>query len=159
MVKLIEEFRRGWHGTSQPAPIFNVGFAATCLALSTAARWGFALIRPDIFFTPYIPAVFFATALGGLRVGIATAIVGGTLGVTVSFSNAPADFTRMVLLAIYLIVCGLTIWGIEHYRSIASQQREISRRLIREEEYRKLAGSTANLGRHRSAVTGDVRDR
>jgi two-component sensor histidine kinase len=138
MVKLIEEFRRGWHGISQPTPIFNVGFAAACLALSTAARWCFALIRPDIFFTPYIPAVFFATALGGLRIGIATAIVGGTLGMTVSFSNAPADFARMVLLATYLIVCGLTIWGIEHYRSIASQQREISRRLIREEEYRKL---------------------
>src|SRR5260370_18867159 len=138
MVKWMEEFRRGWHGISQPTPIFNVGFAAACLALSTAARWGFALIRPDIFFTPYIPAVFFATALGGLRIGIATAIVGGTLGATVSFSNAPADFTRMVLLATYLIVCGLTIWGIEHYRSIVSQQREISGRLIREEEYRKL---------------------
>jgi two-component sensor histidine kinase len=138
MVKLIEEFRRGWQGTSQPTPVFNVGFAAACVALSTAARWGFALIRPDIFFTPYIPAVFFATAFGGLRVGIATAIVGGTLGVTVSFSDAPADFARIVLLAIYLIVCGLTIWGIEHYRSIAAQQREISRRLIQEEEYRKL---------------------
>ena len=41
-------------------------------------------------------------------------------------------------LVIYLIVCGLTIWGVEHYRSIASQQREISKRLIQEEEYRKL---------------------
>src|SRR3984893_2570983 len=138
MVELIEEFRRGWHGISQPTPIFNVGFAAACLALSTAARWGFALIRPDIFFTPYIPAVFFATAFGGLRVGIATAIVGGTLGVTVSFSDAPADFARIVLLAIYLIVCGLTIWGIEHYRSIAAQQRQIAKSLIREEEYRKI---------------------
>ena len=41
-------------------------------------------------------------------------------------------------MAIYLIVCGLTIWGVEHYRSIASQQRQISKRLIQEEEYRKL---------------------
>ncbi len=82
--------------------------------------------------------MFFATAFGGLRVGIATALVGGTLGVTVNFSNSPADFARMALLAIYLIVCGLTIWGIEHYRSIASHHREISKRLIREEEYRKL---------------------
>src|SRR5450756_453500 len=44
----------------------------------------------------------------------------------------------MALLAIYLIVCGLTIWGVEHYRSIASRQRDISKRLIQEEEYRKL---------------------
>ena len=35
-------------------------------------------------------------------------------------------------------MCGLTIWGVEHYRSIAAHQREISRRLIQEEEYRKL---------------------
>jgi two-component sensor histidine kinase len=138
MVKLIEEFRRGWRGTSQPSPLFSAGFAACCLLLSTAARWCLVVIRPDVFFTPYIPAVFFATAFGGLRVGIATALVGGTLGVTVNFSDAPVDFARMALLVIYLIVCGLTMWGIEHYRSIASQQREISRRLIREEEYRKL---------------------
>src|SRR6266481_7908213 len=108
MVKLIEEFRRGWHGISQPTPIFNVGFAAACLALSTAARWGFALIRPDIFFTPYIPAVFFATALGGLRIGIATAIAGGALGVALNFGAGTADSARIVLLMIFWVVCGFT---------------------------------------------------
>src|ERR1700675_2561373 len=138
MVKLIDEFRRGWHGTSLPSLLFSVGFAASCLALSTAARWCLSLIRPDVFFTPYIPAVFFAAAFGGYRVGIATALLGGALGATVNFSDAQADFARMALMVIYLIVCGLTIWGIEHYRSVALHQREISKRLIREEEYRKL---------------------
>jgi two-component sensor histidine kinase len=138
MVKLIDEFRRGWHGTSQPSLLFSVGFAASCLALSTAARWCLSLIRPDVFFTPYFPAVFFAAAFGGYRVGIATALLGGVLGATVNFSDAQADFARMALMVIYLIVCGLTIWGIEHYRSVALYQREISKRLIREEEYRKL---------------------
>ncbi len=138
MVKLIDEFRRGWHGISQPSPLFSIGFAVSCVALSTAARWGLSQIRPDVFFTPYIPAVFFATAFGGYRLGTATALLGGVLGVTANFSDAPADFARMALLVIYLIVCGLTIWGIEHYRSVALHQREISRRLIEEEEYRKL---------------------
>src|SRR3982751_1843445 len=138
MVKLIDEFRRGWYGISRPSPLFSIGFAVFCVALSTAARWCLSLIRPDVFFTPYIPAVFFATAFGGLRVGIATAILGSTLGATVNFSDARADFARMALMVIYLIVCGLMIWGIEHYRSIASQQRDISRRLNKEEEYRKL---------------------
>jgi two-component sensor histidine kinase len=138
MVKLIDEFQRGWHGTSQPSPLFSIGFAASCLALSTAARWCLSLIRPDVFFTPYIPAVFFAAAFGGYRVGIATALLGGVLGATVNFSDAQADFARMALMVIYLIVCGLTIWGIEHFRSIALHQREISKRLIEEEEYRKL---------------------
>jgi len=138
MVKLIEEFRRGWQGTSQPSPLFSIGFAASCIVLSTAARWCLSLIRPDVFFTPYFPAVFFATAFGGSRVGIATALVGGILGSTLNFSDASADFARLALLVIYLIVCGLTIWGVEHYRSIASHERQISRRLIEEEEYRKL---------------------
>jgi two-component sensor histidine kinase len=138
MGKWIDEFRRGWQGISQPSPLFGIGFAAFCLALSTAARWCLALIRPDVFFTPYIPAVFFAAAFGGFRIGIATALVGGALGVTVNFSNSSADFARFALLAIFLVVCGLTIWGIEHYRSVAAQQRDIARRLIQEEEYRKL---------------------
>ena len=96
------------------------------------------MIRPDVFFTPYFPAVFFATAFGGPRIGAATAMLGGALGLTVSFSEAQPDFARLTLLAIYLLVCGLTIWGVEHYRSIASQQRAISKRLIQEEAYRKL---------------------
>jgi two-component sensor histidine kinase len=138
MVELIDEFRRGWQGISRPSLLFSVGFAVSCIALATAARWCLSLIRPDVFFTPYIPAVFFATAFGGFRVGIATAILGAALGATVNFGGGTADFARMALMAIYLIVCGLTIWGIEHYRSIAAQQREISKSLIQEEEYRKL---------------------
>jgi two-component sensor histidine kinase len=134
----INEFRRGWQGIAQPSPLLSVGFAACCLALSTLARWSLAMIRPDVFFTPYIPAVFFAAAFGGLRVGAATALAGGLLGVTVNFSNASTDFARLALLAIFLVVCALTIWGIEHYRSVANRQRDIARRLIKEEEYRKL---------------------
>jgi len=138
MVKLIDEFRRGWQGISQPSPLFGIGFAACCIALATAVRWCLSLIRPDVFFTPYFPAVVFATAFGGSRAGIATAVVGGILGVTVNFSDATADFARFALLIIFLAVSGLTIWGVQHYRSIASQQRQIAKRLIQEEEYRKL---------------------
>ena len=138
MVKLIDEFRRGWHGTSRPSPLFGIGFAAGCLAVSTAARWCLSMIRPDVYFTPYFPAVFFATAFGGYRIGIATAILGGLLGVAMDFGDAPIDFARLALLVIFLAVCSLTIWGVEHFRSVASKQREISKRLIREQAYRKL---------------------
>src|SRR5580704_10858770 len=138
MTQLNDELRRAWQGISQPSLLFGIGLATGLLALSTAARWGLSLIRPDVFFTPYMPAVFFAAALGGARIGIATALVGGALGVIVNFSNTVPDSARLVLLIIYLIVCGLAIWGIEHYRSMVSNQREISKRLIREEEYRKI---------------------
>jgi two-component sensor histidine kinase len=119
--------------------LFSVVFSAGCLAVSTAARWLLAIIRPDVYFTPYFPAVFFATALGGYRVGIATAALAGGLGAATNFGDAPSNFfPRLVLLIIFAIVSGLTIWGVEHYRSVAANQREISKRLIREEEYRKL---------------------
>jgi two-component sensor histidine kinase len=138
MTKLIDEFRHGWQGISQPSALFSMGFAILCLGSATTARWGLAQIRPDVFFTPYFPAVFFATAVGGFRIGIATAIAGGTLGVFVNFSNTVADPARFALLLIFWAVCGLTIWGVEHYRTIVAQQREIAKRLIQEEEYRKL---------------------
>jgi two-component sensor histidine kinase len=137
MVKWLDEFRRGWQGT-QPSPLFSVGFAVACIGLSTVARWCLSLIRPDVFFTPYFPAVVFATAFGGYRIGIVTALAGGMLGVTLDFSDATTDFARFALLLIFLTVCSLTIWGVEHYRSVAAQQREIAKRLIQEEEYRKL---------------------
>jgi two-component sensor histidine kinase len=39
---------------------------------------------------------------------------------------------------LYWAVSALTIWGVEHYRSLLIEQRRISKRLIEEEEYRKL---------------------
>jgi len=138
MKKLIDEFRRGWQGISQPSLLFSTGFAAGCLGLSTIARWGIAHIRPDVFFTPYFPTVFLAAAVGGARIGIATAIAGGLLGLIVNFSSAPVDAGRLALLAIFWAVCGFAIWGVEHYRKVLTQQREDAKRLIEEEEYRKL---------------------
>jgi len=138
MAKSIDEFRRAWQGISQPPLVLGIGFAVSCLTLATAARWCLALIRPDVYFTPYFPAVFFATAFGGLRIGIATALAGCALGMTIDFTGPSADWARAALALIYLVVCALTIWGIEHYRSIASRQRQIAGSLIQEEEYRKL---------------------
>jgi len=138
MTKLIDEFKRGWQGISQPSALFSMGFAGCCLALATVARWGLAQIRPDVFFTPYIPAVFFATAFGGFRIGFATALAGGALGVGLNFSDAAVDSARFALLLIFWAVCGITVWGVEHYRTMVAQQRQIAKRLIQEEEYRKL---------------------
>jgi two-component sensor histidine kinase len=138
MGKLIEEFRRGWRGIAQPSPLFGIGFAACCIALSTLARWWLSLIRPDIFFTPYVPAVVFATAFAGWRLGAATTIAGGLLGLALNFGNTSTDLARVALLVVFLVVCGFTIWGIEHYRAVAARQREIAKRLSEEEEYRKL---------------------
>ena len=138
MKQLTDKFRDGWQGISQPSLPFSMGFAAGCLVLSTIIRWGFAQLRPDVFFTPYFPAVFLAAAVGGARVGFATAIAGGVLGFIVNFSNTAPDSARVALLVIFWAVCGFAIWGVEHYRTIVTQQRANATRLIEEEEYRKL---------------------
>jgi two-component sensor histidine kinase len=138
MAKWIDEFRRSWQGFSQPSPLFSIGFAACCLVLATLARWCLSLLRPDTFFTPYFPAVFFAAAFGGPRIGIATALIGGTLGIALNFNGTAIDPARIVLFMIFLLSCGFTLWGIEHYRVVAIRHRDIAKRLIEEEEYRKL---------------------
>jgi two-component sensor histidine kinase len=138
MARWTDEFRRSWLGTAQPSLPLGLGFAAFCLALATAARWALTLIRPELAFAPYFPAVLFATAFGGFRIGLATAAVGGLLGMALNFGDPPADFAQPVLLLIYLLVSGLIIWGAGHYRSITSHYREISKRLTEEEAYRKL---------------------
>src|SRR3954471_19253921 len=124
MARWAEEFRRGWQGISQPSLLLRFGFAAFCLAVATAARWGLTLIRPELAFAPYFPAVLFATAFGGARIGLVTAAAGAVLGVAVSFDHPPPDAARPLLLLIYVTVSGLIIWGTSHYRSIASHYRE-----------------------------------
>lgn len=138
MAKWTDEFRQCWQGNSQPSALLATCFALLCLVLATAARFGLAQIRPDVFFTPYLPAVFFATAFGGYRIGIAAALASGFLGVILNFSSATVDPARFALLIIYWVVCGIAIWGVEHYRSLVAQQREVAKRLLEEEQYRKL---------------------
>src|ERR1700747_846732 len=98
MRQWVDELRRGWQGISQPPLALGAGFAALCLALATLARWSLSLIRPDVFFTPYISAVFFDTAFGGAQIGLLTALAGGALGLSLSFGSGPADFARIALL-------------------------------------------------------------
>jgi two-component sensor histidine kinase len=138
VMKLIDEFRHGWLGISQPSALFSIGFSVFCLALATAARWGLAQLRSDVFFTPYIPAVFFATAVGGTRLGLPMAVVSGALGIALDFGETTAGSARIALLVIFWVVCALTIWGVQHYRSTVARQREDAKRLGEAEEYRKL---------------------
>src|SRR3569832_938751 len=101
MGKLIDEFRRGWQGTAPPSLGLRIAFALACLLVATLTRWALANVRPDVYFTPYFPAVFFAAAFGGFRIGFVTALIGGVLGGAVNFSDAMADHARFALLALY----------------------------------------------------------
>jgi len=138
MTRLIDDIVRIWRGEQQPSLAWSGTFAAMCLLIATAFRFGLAYVRPDVFFTPYIPAVFFATAMGGSAIGIATAIIGAALGVSVDFGGAELDVARVTLMVLYLAVALSVVWGVSHYRTIATKQREIAKRLSEEEGYRKL---------------------
>src|SRR3954447_23515470 len=104
-----DEFRRGWLGISQPSLPLGLGFAAFCMVLATAARWALTLIRPELAFVTYFPAVLFATAFGGFRIGLVTAVAGCLLGTFLSFGDPPSDAALPLLLLIYVTVSGLII--------------------------------------------------
>jgi two-component sensor histidine kinase len=65
-------------------------------------------------------------------------VAGGMLGLMLDFGGTSTGLAKLALLAIYLAICAITIWSVDRSRSIAIRQREISKRLIDEEKYRKL---------------------
>lgn len=138
-MKSIDEIRRRARSSSV-IPLTGAGFAVTCLVLATGLRWAVAFLHTDALFMLYLPAVFCATITGGLWIGVATAVIGGMLGVGIDFSGAGAgaDATRLVLLGPYLAISALTMWGVEHWHGEQIERRRVLKRLGEEEAHRKL---------------------
>jgi two-component sensor histidine kinase len=134
----LTQFQQVWRGEREPTPALAYGFVIICLVLATAARWGISLIRADVPFSLYYPAVLLTTVFGGVRVGVYAAILGAILGAAVDFPDAPTERARIALLAIYAVVAGLIIWAARHYRSVALYYRDLSEKLQKEEAYRTL---------------------
>ncbi|WP_438276144.1 sensor histidine kinase [Nitrobacter sp.] len=138
MANWIEEFRHGWQGVSEPPAILGLGLAAVCLTLSTAFRFGISMLRPDVPYSPYLPAVFVAAAFGGERAGIAAAVGGAILGLMLDFGGAAQGLAAAVLIAVYSIVSALVILGIRRHRSLVTHYRELTARLDKEQHYREF---------------------
>ena len=137
-MKWIDEFRDAWRVQVEPSMTIKVLFSAFCLLAATIVRFGFSFIRSEVPYSPYYPAILFATIVGGIRTGIVTAIAGGALGFASTFDETLSITTKASLLIIYLLVSGLVVWGAEHHRLIVSHYRRLSKRLTDEENYRKL---------------------
>jgi two-component sensor histidine kinase len=137
-MKWISEFRDGWRGRIEPSSASKMSFALVCLLVATLVRFGFSIIRSDVPFSPYYPAILFATIFGGVRTGVTTAAIGAALGFTLNFGTAVSNTAKASLVAIYAIVSLLTIWAAEHHRLTASHYRRLSKSLVKEEDYRKL---------------------
>ena len=184
MVKLIDEFRQGWQGISRTSSLFNIGFAASCIVLATAARWCLSLLRPDVFFAPYFPAVFFATAFGGYRIGIATAIAGRHARPDPEFWRLPRSILRRLVLSGNLCDrvrphdLGRRALSIDRHEAAGNLETTDPGRRLSQARRRRAstpaekqivdrsrrtspgaARSTANLGPNRPTDAGAVRDR
>jgi two-component sensor histidine kinase len=137
-MKWVDEFLDAWRGRTDPSFGLKMSFAAFCLVEATVLRYGFSLIRSDVSFSPYYPAILFATFFGGVWTGIITAIFGGALGFGIDLGEPVSSTTKTSLLPLYAIVSGLAVWGAEHHRLIVSHYRSLSQKLVDEEAYRKL---------------------
>jgi K+-sensing histidine kinase KdpD len=111
--------------------------AAILVAAASLIRWALGFLGAVLLpFTTYFPAVLFATYLGGLRVGIFAAILGGLIGWGAFMPSHFAFFAltreHQLELATYVFACILIVWSANSYRRLAD-------RLQDEERLRKLA--------------------
>jgi len=152
------------------------------LAVSTAARWCLSLLRPDVFFTPYFPAVFLPPR-SAVPDRDCDGYPGRVSGVVLNFGDAPTDFGQGRAVGhLYDRVRPQRFGASSTIDRSRQSSEKIAKRLIREEAYRKAhrrrtstpaekqiigpftpcftdpAGSTANLGRYRPADAGTVGD-
>jgi two-component sensor histidine kinase len=123
--------------------------AGALVALATLIRWGLGFFgTPFLPFTTYYPAVLFATYIGGSRVGIFSAILGGLIGWW-AFMPKYFFFTsgRELELLMYVLACGFIIWGADNYRRLAErlQKEEDLRKLVVEELAHRLKNKIATI--------------
>jgi two-component sensor histidine kinase len=144
---------RAWYKNNRVDGKFRVSpgtaeayVAATMLiVLGAVVRWGLGFLgTPFLPFTTFFPAVLFATYIGGLRVGIFAAILGGLIGWG-AFMLPHWDYfyltrARELELLTYVLACALLIWGAESYRKLAArlQDEEILRKIAVEELAHRL---------------------
>jgi hypothetical protein len=108
----VNEFLNGWRGRSDPSFALKMAFSAFCLVEATLLRFAFYLIQGDVAFSPYYPAILFATFFGGVWSGIITAIFGGVLGFGLDFGEPVSSTVKTSLLSLYAIGSGLAVWGL-----------------------------------------------
>jgi two-component sensor histidine kinase len=123
--------------------------AAAFVVLASLIRWGLGFFgTPFLPFTTYYPAVLFATYVGGSRVGIFSAILGGLIGWW-AFMPEYFFFTRgrELELLMYVLACGFLIWGADNYRRLAErlQKEEDLRKLVVEELAHRLKNKIATI--------------
>lgn len=121
-----------WRERLLPGSAEAYALATFFVAVAGIVRWGLSFISNDIFiFAAFYPAVLFATYIGGLGVGIFSAVLGALIALWAFMPHPLTEGVEIKLLA-YACSSTLIIWGAEHYR-------RLRKRLEDEEKFRKLA--------------------
>ena len=121
-----------WPERPAPGSAKAYAVAASLVVVAALIRWGLSFISADIFlFAAFYPAILFATYIGGPRVGVFAAVLGGAIAWGDFVPHPPSVGVQIKLLG-YLLSSILIIWGADHYR-------RIRKRLEDEEKFRKLA--------------------
>ncbi len=81
-----------------------------------------------LFFTPYFPAILFATLLGGVGPGVVALVLGigfewWAFLLPSSFGFAAPNLGQMLHLALYVIAASFVIWIAEDYRRLLAVSR------------------------------------
>ena len=126
-----------WHKYFPRGSVQTFAAATVLVAFATLVRAALAFLGdPLLPFTTYYPAVLFATYVGGLRVGLFAAFLGGIIGWWAFLPPhsvfLPVSFADQLEMVTYVFACALLIWGAENYRRLVHLLRD-------EENFRKLA--------------------
>jgi K+-sensing histidine kinase KdpD len=131
------DLRTFWHEHFPRGSAQTVAAATVLVALATLVRFGLGFLDDLLLpFTVYYPAVLFATYIGGLRVGVYSAILGGLVAwwafLPPHFIFFPISYSDQLNMVTYALACALLIWGADSYRKLVHLLRD-------EENFRKLA--------------------
>jgi two-component sensor histidine kinase len=132
--------------------------AAIFVGVAFLIRWGIGFVgKPLLPFTAFYPAVLFATYVGGWRVGMSAACLGGLVGWLAFMPSHVFAAGGTLELPFYAVACGLLIWGAESYRRLASslQNEESLRKLAVEELSHRLKNKIFTI---QSILTFQLRD-
>lgn len=132
-----DDHRTSWRQRFSRGSAESYAFATFLVIIASLVRWGLSFLVEDTFvFAAYYPAVLLATYVGGARVGIFAAILGGAIGwwafIPPHYTLFPITSGQETRVLAFLVASALIIWGADHYR-------KLMKRLEGEEKFRKLA--------------------
>jgi len=145
-------WRSIWHAGLPPRSPAALLFAAGCVAVATAVRFGLGIISPDsAVFAPYYSATLVAALVGGIEAGAVGTMLGGiaayALFVPPEWNLESFRVEQAVSLVLYGTSCVVIVWAAESYRGLLRRLRgeEATIRLLNLELVHRIKNMLAGV--------------